>query len=313
MAGGVCCVEERPAIWWSPDGLVWRRSQLPEGVVGFVDVAAGPDGFVAATGTDLGPAMLVSADGLEWLPISRDALGLEAGAVLGAESTPDGWIAIGKDDPGRDSDGAVWTASALDDWRRVALEDPALTGDDEVELTGAVVFDGGILVTGGAGTQEDRKRCEELLVSGALFAGPLTGDHARSCGWLSEAHWLSADGSSFERTPEPGPRQVAAEQAAQPGPLLVSWRLIAAGGPGLVLVGTELLDPADPNGTDTIATWQSVDGRTWSRVGADQRAFVAGDTVAGIALQGRSVIAVGEAWDGTGPSQPTVWLGLASL
>jgi hypothetical protein len=299
VAGSICCIAEHPAIWWSPDGLSWEAAELPAGAGPFSDIAAGPDGFVAAGD---GPGLWTSADGLDWRTVPAETIALEAGTIAAVAWTGRSWLAVGSDDPGQDADGAAWVSPDLVDWVRVGVGDPAIGGVDEVSLMDLIPFAGGVFVAGGSGTQEDRDRCQNALQGGALVAGP---EVAFSCVWLHETFWLTDDGTRFERLP---PQPAIPPDGVVMAPRLVGWWPMAAGGPGLLVLGREVTQAGGP---DTAALWQSSDGRTWLRVGADPAAFLEGDMVSGFIVAGDRFVAVGERWDGVGPAEPAVWLGIA--
>ena len=167
---------------------------------------------------------------------------------------------------------------------------------EETELHSIIPFAGGLFVTGSYGLHEDRVQCENLV--GALASTdplPPRAPTALSCGWGREHHWLSADGTSWERVDPMVPL---------PEPAPIEFRNVVAGGPGLVLVSEENLPPSpDPN------VWTSRDGRTWQRA----------EPVAGLPLEefplaiavgARQVVLVAEHWDG-GVERGTVeiWIG----
>ncbi len=315
VSGGVCCtVEEQRAMWWSDDGLVWERLVLPlemQGVV-FLSMAGGPDGFVGAgvsqEGNPNDPTergeLWTSPDGRNWERVDPVAAGLDLGAVSDVAWTGTHWVAVGKQAGGETWDGAVWRAPNLGRWSRVAAQDPVLVGADEVELGRVVPFAGGILAAGGRGTHEDRARCEDALG----VAGPSDVVLVRSCGWLRAEHLWSADGLVWRRlqpieAPPGGPALPRGPGARR----LISHHVMAAGGPGLVVVDAESHERDLPG--DMVGTWRSVDGDTWLPVGRAPQ-LPMGLYLNDLVVTGRTIIGIGDSeWDQpTGPDG-VVWIG----
>jgi hypothetical protein len=315
VSGGVCCtVEEQRAMWWSADGQAWERLVLPlemQGVT-FLSMAAGPDGFVGVGVSHLGnpndptemSELWTSPTGRDWARVDPAGAGLDLGSVSDVAWTGTHWVAVGKQSGGETWDGAVWRSADLIGWSRVAAQDPALVGADEVELGRVVAFPGGILAAGGRGTHEDRVACEGLLG----VAGPPDAVLVLSCGWLRTEHLWSADGLAWRRLQpiEPAP----GGPALPPGPggrRLISHRVMAPGGPGLVVVDAEAHDQDLPG--DLVGTWTSVDGDTWRPVGRSPQ-LPMGLYLNDIVVSGRTIIGIGDSeWDQpTGPDG-VVWIG----
>jgi hypothetical protein len=301
IAGSVCCTEERAAMWWSADGIRWERVSLPEGAdpTGYVqDIAAGPDGYVAVGLTADRGAIWTSLDGRTWSAADPKAADLLPGIINGVARSGDGWIAVGRIDSRPTHDGGIWTSRDLEHWRRLPDALP-LAGDDEVELYRPVPFAGGVIVVGGQGTAEDRRRCENLGRAHLAAAGDQL---ALVCGWQFETHFLSSDGLAWERLPDLWPRMPQPLPDPLPPRRLISWQTMTAGGPGLVVVDAELIGRSDSS--NTSALWTSADGRTWSRVGnADQ--LPPNESPTSVAVVGRTVVAAGQGQFGDG----AVWIG----
>jgi hypothetical protein len=314
VAGGVCCTEEERAMWWSADGLVWERLVLPLAMQGvsFFSIASGPQGFVGV-GTSLegdpndpteNGELWTSPNGRDWTRVDPGAADIGEGWLVDVAWTGTHWLAVGKQLGGDTWDGAVWRSEDLASWSRVAANDAVLVGDDEVELGRIVPFDGGILVAGGRGTHDDRVRCEDAIG----VAGPPDAVLALSCGWLSTEHLWSADGLVWRRLQpiEPVPGGPALPLGPG-GRRLISHRVMAAGGPGLVVVDAEAHDQDLPG--DVVGTWTSVDGDTWRPVG-DAPQFPISLFLNDIVVSGRTVVGVGDSdWDQPTGSDGVVWIG----
>jgi hypothetical protein len=301
ITGSVCCTEERAAMWWSADGAAWERIALPDGVApnGYIQgIAAGPDGYVAVGLTAGRGAIWTSLDGRSWSAVDPEDADLLPGVINGVARASDGWIAVGRIDGRPTYDGGVWTSPDLGHWQRLPDGVP-LAGDDEVELSRPVPFAGGIIVVGAQGSAEDRRRCDNLGRAHLAVAGDRL---ALICGWQYETHFLSRDGQAWERLPDLWPRVPQPLPDPLPARRLISWETMTAGGPGLVVVGSELIGRNDSS--NSSALWTSPDGRTWSRVGnADQ--LPPNESPASIAVVGRTVVAAGQGQFGDG----AVWIG----
>ena len=303
IAGSVCCEEEGPAIWWSPDGARWERRPLPANVgrdAYIRSVAAGPEGYVAVGSAGGQGAIWTSVDGRNWTGVDARVADLPPGSINGVARSSDGWIAVGQIDGRATSDGGVWFSAALVGWRRLG-DAPGLAGNDEVELYRVLPFGGGILAVGGQGTHEDRLACEQMGHDSRI-ASTDPDLLALSCGWIFETHWLSLDGLEWERLPDLFPRKPQPLPDPIPPHRLISWQTMAAGGPGLVVVDPELIGRTDSS--NSSAMWTSADGRTWVRTGNGPH-LPPNEQPVGLAVIGRTVLAVGERQGGDG----SVWIG----
>lgn len=300
-AGGVCCVEERPAIWWSAEGGSWQRSDFVAGAV--LDIVAGQDGFVAVGASDGRSNIWGSEDGLRWFEVDPTAAGLGPGQISGVAAVPGGYVAVGADDPGANADGAVWTSPTVADWTHAANDSAFATADEE-SLSMVVPFPGGRFAVGGRGTQAERRQCEQLLVGGLVAGGIET---ALSCGWLREMTWTSTDRGPWHPVDPWGvDRTYPPERVGPADAAIISWRLIQSGGPGLVLLDYEFLGQDESGSIQGL--WTSRDGTAWSRVGVG-RHLGEGQTVVDFVVRGRSVVAVGDAFGGMNGDGPVVWIG----
>lgn len=261
--GGVCCELEEQAVWRSIDGLQWTR--VPAGP-GFgrhggtiVRVVGLQTGWVAVGGQGQQAAIWTSADGSNWQAADPAIAGLGKGNVSDVAITATGVIAVGTiDDAAGTHDGAIWTSQKGVEWKRVAVADPTLTGPDETELWRVVPHAGGLFLVGNFGTHQERVRCEQLTGALASLEGGPPPETALSCGWGREHHWLSADGSAWVRLP---PIDPLPGQPPNPGQHPIEFRLLGAGGPGLVNLGE---DSVPPDGD--VRVWVSEDGNQWQAV-----------------------------------------------
>jgi hypothetical protein len=285
IAGGLCCVLERSAMWWSPDGVSWLAAALPD-AAGYATSVAGSDAGWVAVGSVAGTgAIWTSADGLTWERVDPDAVALESGDISGVAATDGGFIAVGTDDPGRDSDGAVWRSRGLRDWRRVALADPELGGPEELRLHDVVQIGNRIVAVGGIGTQQDRIDCERMgFDAGAAEAEEL----AFSCGWLTDDGWVSADGENWQRIGRP-PAKHGRDGPIDHGWRMNAWGRLVAAGPTLATFGYETR-----NGRDGEGLWMSRDALAWRRVGALPHFDPSTATIEAFTVRGNLVAAVGQ-------------------
>lgn len=287
--GGVCCTnEERSALWQSPDGLAWTRLPWPAGIgAGTVMSLVGTAGRYVAGGQLDGAAVVwTSIDGIAWAPVGGDPRGFGRGGVNDVAVAPEGLVAAGWLEDEELWDGAIWTSADGDTWQRLPAE--ILAGPEDTVVYRVVVRAGGWFVRGWDGSHEERIRCEQAgRVASIAPSEPLPATRRNfSCGWGHEAHWITANGRNFvEVVPPAGP------VPAKPGEL-IEFRLVVAGGPGLVALG---------EGWDLGASsiFVSQDGLEWQRT-EPAKQLPGGDPV-GLVVAGRSLLAVG--------IQPQVWIG----
>ncbi len=294
--GGVCCQPEQRAIWRSPDGNQWTRLEvggdLDPTAHTVTSVVGTADGWVAlgASLADGVGHVWRSTDGAAWESVLEVEGGAGSGPLADVTVTNDGLVAVGTvTGPDGTYDGGIWTSRDGRSWERVAPDDPALVGDGEAQLNAVVAHAGGLFVTGILGTTEQRLQCEQLgMVASLELRPPAT---ATSCVTGSEHHWVSRDGTAWR---DAGPA------GEGPGEHPIEFRLVVAGGPGLVLLG-EGSGPASPD----TSLFTSPDGVEWT---AAEPLQPVGDGVAlGMTVRGRQLIAVTDHFDGTS-SRLSVWL-----
>jgi hypothetical protein len=140
-------------IWTSTDGIEWTRVEPADRFegIGFLDVAAGPGGFVivgdqmAEPGRGEEPRIVLfrSADGRTWERVP-DVVGAAGGFATSIGGGPDGYIATGFRDPEPgpivlvSPDGVAWRAVASDE-----------LGDASGGLSAPVAIEGGWIAAGG--------------------------------------------------------------------------------------------------------------------------------------------------------------------
>jgi hypothetical protein len=295
--GDVCCTdEERPALWQSGDGS-WQRLPYPAALPpagGLTRLVATADHYIL-TGRSNGAASIwTSKDGASWVAVDGTAAGFGPGSITDVARTPDGLVAAGWLDINGSYDGALWTSSDAEHWKRVPAD--VLVGAADTVVERVVPWGGGWFLVGSEGPHADRVRCEQLGLVGQLASidRPIDlGDGPRldlSCGWGSEVHWLTADGTTWQRVAPAGAQGGAAPKRGE----LIEFRLVAAGGPGLVVLG---------EGSDVGAAsiFVSADGVRWVPTVPDEQ-FPSGIVPAGFVIGGRVMAAVADgpsAWIGT--------------
>ena len=297
--GSVCCDPEQPAIWHSSDGLAWERLDAEDTIDPsryLSSVHALPDGWLALASGGPEPVseLLFSPDGLTWERVLQ-ADTTEGGPGISAVTrAPGGLVAVGTAEGDDGSyDGAVWRSVDGRTWERTALADPALVGEGEARLHDAVGHAGGLLVTGILGTEEQRRQCEQLGMLASLADVPLREPlDATSCVSGDEQQWASEDGERWARVERDG-------GAEQP----IEFRVVAAGGPGLVLLG----ESSGPDSPDT-RFFGSADGITWNALGTEEPML--SDVAIGMVVRGREIIALTESW-GAEKTTLRVWRGRA--
>ena len=262
-------------------------------------VAAGLDGFVIAANSARDVSLWISADGRSWEVVDPVEAELGRGDLGDVTAWGDGFLAVGMDDPNRvDSNSAVWRSRGLANWQRVGVADPALAGPDEASMWSIVPYAAGVFVSGGTGTQDDRRRCEGLLDGAVLTAGPRS---ALSCGWFREMNWRSGDGSAWQRLDPWAPDGKYPPTPIPPtGRVPITWSPFVAGGPGLVGVVPELMPNGQPGADrDQLGVWASADGATWERIAdaPDEMGVVASIVRLGHRLW--SISPEGAVWVGT--------------
>jgi hypothetical protein len=99
--------------WWSADGIVWERAQVPSQLAFVVhDLAVGPAGYLALGRAADRAVLLQSSDGRTWKPSGLEAEPAELAYVDGSES---GFVAVGIGPESVFLDGRQWSPAATDD------------------------------------------------------------------------------------------------------------------------------------------------------------------------------------------------------
>jgi hypothetical protein len=249
-------------------------------VVGFCAACAGEsalDGASSAASTQV-PSTEVTATSEEmagaegWSRVPHDE------TVFGGEDFQEmhsvavgapGLVAVGDDgDPYRDINAAVWTSPDGVTWARVFQSDNELGGSGSQHMYS--------VTAGGLG----------FVAVGSEWSG---GDE-------DAAVWTSPDGFTWTRVPHD--ESVFGGEGGQ------CMNSVAAGGPGLVVVGHEVQDPENWD----AAVWISPDGLTWTRVPHDDAVFGGPGmrSMRSVAVGGPGLVAVG--WDTPdGDSNAAVW------
>ncbi len=174
-----------------------------------------------------------------------------------------GFVAVGW----HGSDAAVWLSFDGIDWLRVP-HDKSVFG--RATMNAVTVGDPGLVAVG---------ITESIPVEEGDF------DHDGDA-----AVWTSVDGVTWTRVPHAA--------AVFGGADYQTMRSVAAGGPGLVAVGSDGLDDAESD----AAVWTSVDGITWTRVQHDEAVFGA-STMEAVTVGGPGLVAVGS----DGHDDAAVW------
>ncbi len=232
--------------------------------------AAGP-GLVAVGEADSRAAVWTSVDGVSWSRVPHDdALFGSAGvaSMSGVTAGGPGLVAVGNSASSfeTDVDAAVWTSADGVSWSRAPHDESVFGGADRLLMSDVAVGGPGLVAVGSS----------------------LSGDD------VDAAIWTSSDGVSWSRVPHD------ALVFGGVGSQVMSS--VTAGGPGLVVVGS------DASGDEDAAVWTSVDGVSWSRVPHDESVFggVGFQSMKSVAAGGPGLVAVG--YDGQIPEHDAaVW------
>lgn len=300
--GGRFVVVGYRAIWFSDDGLHWKRADVEDGETGnnIHDVTVGGPGFVAVGDDNTSAIVWTSTDGKCWDRVVDPEF--SPGRMWHVGATDVGLVAFGDSFDGGRPRGAIWTSNDGRNWER-----PTSSTDLEVskgvrELVGA----------GGALTafvrdlfSADATRPIEVWRTRGSAAwakvGELPGSQGADLrqaaqgprGWVATGvkgtmveegvAWTSADGITWELAPSaPGP--VSALLADQAGFLAVGARSTAT---GCISVGFEFVGQ----------TWTSSDGRVWREMVPKDEWVSEG--ISQLLRRDQTVFGVGVSWEGS--------------
>ncbi len=311
----------RAAVWTSADGRRWDRvADMPAADdTPLAAVVAKGSTIVAVGRHGTAPAAWTSADGLHWqetrLPVASaagvsgtDAAGpVQAAAVAGGTVfAAGGWAG----QPNAVPSARFWVSSDGRNWT-VAKLAPAEASDSRV--VGVAAARGRFVAIGQAGPEgsptgstawwsNDGRRWSRVPPVELPPDATLEGVGATPAGFIAVGSsvardravvWLSEDGRHW--------RSADDQPAYHHFGLKVRMRGVAAGGPGLVVVGVSLF--GTQFGTATV--WVSVDGTVWQQV-PDVPAFDGAEMNAIVARED-GLVAVGT-WGAPDQYVPTVWL-----
>ena len=316
----------RPSVWWSADGITWRRPALAPEVFGddavLADVVADPvsGGFVAVGGKGEAAAAWRSPDGETWM-----ATQVEPGPAMNVvSSTHLGLIAFGTGAPGGAvgedlaEETAAWQSFSGERWLR-AVDDPDLFARRGSEAVVAVVDAGrevqALVERGGQGAELWRTT-DGLFWSAVPDVGagllPAEGEPAPAAATalgsalvvvgtdtkadgVDASLWLSTGTRDFE--------QVAHDEELLGGDGTQAMEALVQVGDRLITVGT---DTADDGDVDAVV-WSSGLGLRVQRAGVHRPAVPGDQHVVDIAVLGSTPVAVG--WEETGSGvDAVVWV-----
>ena len=292
-----------PAIWRRASNGSWTLESTAAlgaltGATGLVSVAHGPAGWIAVGAASDGgstvPAILTSADGVRWQPLTALADRAEAGTeFLGAAASRAGYVVVGRQMADGRTFAVLWYSADLQTW--TADNNGGLDGRLAASTANAVVATaGGFVAVGSHGADQS------MWVS----------SDGRHWGLDYAAVPAGAANATLRSVAATGTRVVAGGYAATPDgdiPMVVvtadgggHWRQIMLKAPSGLGVITALT--ATPNGftaagvvgrrgSQYAVTWTSPDGQTWSAptqaAGREITAMTAtGTKVTGTAEQG---------------------------
>lgn len=306
----------RPSVWWSADGVTWRRPALAPEVFGddavLADVVTDPvnGGFVAVGGKGDIAAAWRSPDGETWTAAQVD----RGPAMNVVTSTHLGLIAFGTGAPsgavGEDlaEETVAWQSFSGGRWLR-AVDDPDLFARRGPEAVVAVVDAGrevqALVERGGQGAELWRTTdgffwsASPDVGAGLLPAGGDAGPAAATAlgsalvvagtdtkaDGVDASLWLSTGTRAFE--------QVAHDEEMLGGDGTQAMEALAQVGDRLITVGTETADDGD---VDAVV-WSSGLGLRAQRTGGHRPAVPGDQHVVDIAVLGSTPVAVG--WEET--------------
>ncbi len=251
----------------STDGFTWTPAVTPSWGWPSDAIRGGP-GVIAAGGRRF---VWTSPDGLAWtpadLPVEAPYVNAEISAITVGES---GLVAVGSRSSDTWPDAAVWTSADGLTWDIVT--DESLGGPWRQKIDDVTQFGTGLVAVGSVDAGP--------LDPGESQDPPPAGIDPAEVGQRA-AVWTSVDGTSWARVPHDPAVFSAAPR--------VTMRMVVAGGPGLVAVGTEEYPERD-GGNQTVV-WTSVDGQTWTRVPEQQHGL--DGWISRVVTIGGELIAVG--------------------
>ncbi len=259
------------AVWFSPDGTSWTRVTHAEGMFGgpdhqyMFDVVQGPGNAVIVGASGPGSSLdaaVWTGGGPIWKRAKHDAAvfgGTGDQVMLAVAAAGPGLVAVGDDRSGGDADAAVWTSGYGAVWTRVPHSEAIFGGNYDQRMNEVTAGGPGVVAVGW--------------------------DHGSSIS--AAAVWTSVDGTSWTRVPH--------SEAVFGGPGSQSMYGVAAGGPGLVAVGSDIT-----NNESDAAVWTSTNGLTWTRVPHDEAIFggPSNQSMLDVTVGGPGLIAVGFDNDG---------------
>ncbi len=251
------------AIWTSPDGLTWTRVPHDDAVLGEAsmgDVTVGGPGLVAVGDVESGAAVWTSVDGTIWTRVPHDpaVFGDDSDLSMSAVTVGGpGLVAVGLDwSGGSTADAVIWTSVDGFVWDRVPHDEDLFGGVGNQAAVSVAVVGTRVVAVGverssdidaAVWTSEDGivwqrvPNDQEALSEGEMWDVTVGGPGLVSVGWIGwvagqnsdAAIWTSADGITWERIPHDEDLFGGVEM----------WG-VAAGGPGLVAVGSDGPDAA---------------------------------------------------------------------
>ena len=180
-----------------------------------------------------------------------------------------GLVAVGIEQSGRDQNGVVWTSADGFTWSRVANHEAVFGGEGRQGMSSVTAGGPGLVAVG--------------------FDDPGGDTHG--------AVWTSHDGTTWSRVPH--------DEVVFGGEGSQGMSSITAGGPGLVVVGSD-----DRGGDHDGAAWTSPDGTVWSRVPHDGVVFggASSQVMESVTAGGPGLVAVGSEFKDRGRYQDgVVW------
>jgi hypothetical protein len=231
-----------PLVWFSPDGMQWSRSVLPNGKRVF-DVVATDTGYVAVGSAEriqgeyilADGAVWTSPDGITWNQIAEDPATFADAWLTAITETDQGLVVVGVLAP--DTGFGVWTSPDGITWTKRVV-DASFPGPmgllDVTEGTPGVLtadVSGGLWLSPDGVTWQDVGdpdfRVRSLAPRGDGFVA--VGQSCDDAG-CTTAVWASPDGIAWNREgPEPGFFDGAMTTVRAVGPGLVAFSVLHSG------------------------------------------------------------------------------------